>query len=98
MARSRSTTAGTSTRRRTPSRLCAPRWKLNRRFLPQVREVAGKLVGCREEFVSLMQLFRLVPARLRTGFAEPRPEEAVLTSGLRQATRVCGTRRPARDF
>jgi hypothetical protein len=43
-------------------------------------------MACGGEFVNLMQPLPLVTAQYREGFAEPRPEETVLTSGLRQAT------------
>jgi hypothetical protein len=45
----------------------------------------NRLVACSGEFVSLTQPLPLVTAQYRTGFAEPRPQGAVLTSGLRQA-------------
>ena len=43
------------------------------------------IVACRGEFVRLTQPLPSVSARNGTAFAEPRPEEAVLTSGLRQS-------------
>ena len=42
------------------------------------------LVACRREFVSMTKPLPLVAARYRTGFAEPRPEEAV--NNVRAAT------------
>jgi hypothetical protein len=46
-----------------------------------------RLVGCRREFDSVTQPLPLVAAQFRPRFAAPRPEEAVLTFLLRQATR-----------
>jgi hypothetical protein len=40
-----------------------------------------RLVACRGELFSLTHPLPFVTARYRTGFAEPRPQEAVLTSG-----------------
>ena len=46
------------------------------------------LVACRGELVSRTQPLPLVTAQFQTGFAEPQPEEAVLTLWLRRATSV----------
>ena len=46
------------------------------------------LGACRGEFVSRTQPLPLVAAQFQRGFAEPQPEEAVLTLWLRRATSV----------
>jgi hypothetical protein len=51
-----------------------------------VLRLVRALVACRREFFTMTQPLPLVAAHHRAAFSEPRPEEAVLTFWLRQAT------------
>ena len=57
-------------------------------FFCQMNFLYDGLVACRSEFVSMAQPLPPVTAQYPTCLTEPRPEEAVVTIWLRQATRA----------